>query len=111
MYEYTTSLISTEVGAAPKYTNGMVSAGRLEIGAAKKLLDSVGNSRFSVVAFGHYLFASCATDEEMEKSLLSCLYFIREVAELEDESIGFMARRIMDAINHYGYVDNPTMEG
>lgn len=102
MFDY--ALIRTEIGKPAQYVNGITDGGKREINSAKKLLEAVGNSRFSVVAFGHYLFANVNTDEEMEKMTLACVYFIREVSQL-DTPEGYMAKRVMDALNAYGYVD------
>lgn len=103
------AMIRTEIGKDAKYINGTSEGGRREIGTAKTLLESVGNSRFSVVAFGSYLFASVDTDEEMEKMTLASIYFLREVSGL-DTPVGFMAQRVMDSLNHYGYVDEDPNE-
>lgn len=98
-------VISLEVGAEPQFINGLTGTGREELRAAQKVLKEIGNSRFSVKAFGEYLHEASATNEEINKAMLASLYFINSVAGGGDSSTSFMARRIIDALDHYGYVN------
>lgn len=103
-------VISLEVGAKPQFTEGLTGTGRDELRAAQRVLKDIGNSRFSAKAFGEYLYEASATTEEMDKTMLAALYFINSVAGGDDSSQSFMARRIIDALDHYGYV-NVGIEG
>lgn len=103
MYEY--ALIRTEVGAEPKHTQGMTN-GRMELKTATNMLDNVCKSHFSVMAFGSYLYESANSLEDHEKMTLAFLYYMRELANKPGEdSISYMTMRIMDALEHYGYLE------
>ena len=106
MYEYT--LIRTEVEKPPPFVNGSMT--RDELTLAKKVLRTVGNSNFSVVAFGECLFEAAMTHEETEKMFLASLYHIARVAGFDDRPVGIMARRIMDSLEGYGHLEGVDHE-
>lgn len=108
MYDY--ALFKTEVGADPKWTNGLSDGGKREINASKKLLEAVGNSRFSVPAFGLFLYENIDNSDELEKIILSFVYMINEVSRENNTPVGFMAQRIMATLGQYGYVDEQAPE-
>ena len=95
--------ISTEVGADPEFTHGIVGDGRKELKAATDLVKHLGDSRFSVIAFAEYLSCVHDTAAETDKVMLAALYYIQSQAEDPDRPHSMLARRIIDVLHHYGY--------
>lgn len=98
--------ISLKVGQQPQFINGVSSIKRpMEVGTANRFLKDASSSRFSVAAYGQLLYEAAESEEEKDKALLAALYYINRVAGEEDTSRGYLAQRVMDVLDHYGYVN------
>ena len=96
--------MKTEVEGKPEHAHGLIGNGSNELKAAQNLISKLGDSRFSVIAFAQYLADAAATAEEVDKIMLSFLYYVQAQAEYDDRPHVYLARRLMDTLDHYGYL-------
>lgn len=96
--------MKTEVEGKPEFTHGLIGNGSTELKTAQNLISKLGDSRFSVIAFAQYLADASATAAEVDKIMLSFLYYVQAQAEYDDRPHVDLARRLMDALDHYGYL-------
>ena len=104
---------SLVAGEFPVRGEGHYGPNKDELNLAKKVSQKVGESRFSSAKFGRFLYEASIGDEKNEL-LIAALIFIREFTQEVDREMsgcdpetqarGFMAARIMDTLNNYGYL-------
>lgn len=109
------AILSLVAHTPPTRNRGLFGNGKQEMNLAGKVARGLGESRFSPVIFGRYLY-DCANSEEINNILVAMVSFINMVAQeserdmtpidsLENQARGYMAMRIIDSLSAYGYIN------